>query len=80
MNAESGSGWALVTGASSGLGVEFARLLAARGRNLVLVARSVEALETLAAELTAAHRVAVRVAALDLSQPGAAIELKQRTD
>ena len=78
--ADEGGGWALVTGASSGLGVEFARLLAARGRNLVLVARSAEALETLAAELTAAHRVVVRVVVLDLSQRDAVIELKRRTD
>lgn len=80
MSAARERGWALVTGASSGLGVEFAHLLAARGRDLVLVARSAGALESLATGLSAAHRIAVRVEALDLSQPAAALELKRRTD
>jgi short-subunit dehydrogenase len=57
---------ALVTGASSGLGEEFARQLARRGWNLVLVARRKERLESLAASLSAVHRVAVDVLAADL--------------
>jgi hypothetical protein len=72
--------WALVTGASGGLGAEFAQLLAERGCNLVLVARSAEALTVLAETLARAHGVAVHVEVLDLALPDAAAELKRRTD
>jgi len=60
--------WALVTGASSGIGLEFSRALAARGLNLVLVARRLPRLEELARTLTAEHRVEVRSVQCDLSQ------------
>ncbi len=53
--------WALVTGASSGFGEEFARQYAAQGRPLVLVARRQEKLETLATELRETYRVDVIV-------------------
>jgi uncharacterized protein len=62
---------ALVTGASSGLGVDFARELARRGSNLVLVARREERLKQLQGELQAAHRVKVMVVTLDLGDPQA---------
>jgi short-subunit dehydrogenase len=59
---------ALVTGASSGLGAEFARQLAASGTNLILVARRRERLETLAEELGEKNSVAVDVVPADLSK------------
>ena len=61
----------LITGASSGIGVEFARQLAARGSNIVLVARRKERLEALAAELEAAHGIRAWAIPLDLTLPDA---------
>ncbi len=65
---------ALVTGASSGIGIELARELARHGHDLVLTARSVAPMEALAAELAAAGATATIIAA-DLSKPGAAARL-----
>lgn len=62
---------ALVTGASSGLGTEFALQLAARGHDLVLVARSRDRLEEIAAELAVLHGVKTHVVVQDLAQPDA---------
>ncbi len=66
---------ALVTGASSGLGAEFARQLAAMNYDLVLVARSTDALQALADELQQKHGAQSIVLACDLSQPHAAQSL-----
>jgi short-subunit dehydrogenase len=71
---------ALVTGASSGLGVAFARHLAAHGADLVITARREENLRALAAELSARHGVKVDVIALDLAEPTAAKTLFDRTE
>src|SRR5712691_8221746 len=65
----------LITGASSGIGLELARLFAAGGYGLVLVARSGGRLEELASELRSRHGVAVRVMAADLARPESPEEL-----
>ncbi len=62
----------LITGASMGIGAAFAQALAARGANLVLVARSREKLDALAQELARAYGVRAEVIPADLSRPGAA--------
>jgi hypothetical protein len=62
---------ALVTGASSGLGVDFARELARRGCRLVLVARREELLKQLQAELQASHGITAIVMTVDLGDPEA---------
>ena len=62
---------AVITGASSGLGAEFARQLAARGADLVLVARDEAALAAVAAEIEERYTVAVEVLPADLLDPDA---------
>lgn len=68
---------ALVTGSSSGIGRELARLLAADGFDLVLTARNAAALDELARELSARHSVSVRGIADDLADPAAPQRLFQ---
>ena len=70
--------WALVTGASSGLGVALATELAARGYRLVLTARSEAALQAVAATLAQRHGTACAVEAIDLGVSGSAGVLHQR--
>ncbi|MBL4711221.1 MAG: SDR family NAD(P)-dependent oxidoreductase [Gammaproteobacteria bacterium] len=63
--------WALVTGASSGIGKEIARQLASKGFNLVLVARRKKILDELACDIKINNRVETLIVASDLSRPGA---------
>src|SRR5206468_3983153 len=70
--------WVLVTGASSGFGEEFARQYAKQGRSLVLVARRLDRLQTLAEALRQQYRVDVVVEQVDLSDLAAVIQLHQR--
>ncbi|MCD9026762.1 SDR family NAD(P)-dependent oxidoreductase [Luteimonas sp. BDR2-5] len=67
--------WALVTGASGGLGAAFAALLAEQGLNLVLAARNRDKLDALAAELRSRHGVDVVSHSVDMTLAGAAPEL-----
>jgi len=64
--------WAVVTGASSGLGAEFAKQLSGAGLNVVLVARREERLNALAQELEQTYSIRTRVVAADLSDQLAA--------
>jgi uncharacterized protein len=63
--------YSLITGASSGIGECFARELAAQGKNLLLVARSGDKLESLATELKTAHSILAEPLVMDLGEPGA---------
>jgi hypothetical protein len=69
---------ALVTGASGGLGAEFARQLAAMGCKLILTARRLERLQALKDELQKQHRIEVELIAMDLGAPDAALALHER--
>lgn len=64
--------WALVAGASEGVGASFAEALAARGLNVVLVARRQDVLDDVAAGIRATHGVETRTLVLDLAAPDAA--------
>ncbi len=69
----------LITGASSGIGAAFARKLSARGRNVLLVARSEDKLIALCNELGRLTSIRAQYVALDLQQPEAAAQLFEET-
>ncbi len=71
--------WALVTGATAGIGAEFARQLAARGLNLVIVAPADERPDAFAAELRQTNGVEVRPVAVDLTRLDFVVVLRQAT-
>jgi short-subunit dehydrogenase len=70
--------WVLITGASSGFGEEFARQYAEQGHPLVLVARRLDRLQTLAQALRRRYRIDVVVEPVDLSDIAAVLQLRQR--
>jgi short-subunit dehydrogenase len=70
----------VITGASSGIGAAFARKLATRGRNVLLVARSEDKLVTLCNELGRLSGIRAEYVALDLIAPGAAVQLFEETE
>jgi short-subunit dehydrogenase len=72
--------WGIVAGASEGLGAEYAKQLAVRGLNLVLVARRTELLQSLALELSTKYDIETQTIALDLSEPDATDRIAQATD
>ncbi|MFM8475224.1 MAG: SDR family NAD(P)-dependent oxidoreductase, partial [Planctomycetaceae bacterium] len=63
--------WALVTGASSGIGAEFAVQLASRGMHLILAARRKELMTQLATDLNKRHGTHCHVVTIDLADPDA---------
>lgn len=72
-------GWAVVTGASAGIGEAFARALAAEGVNLVLSARREDRLRSLADALETRHSIQTRVVPLDLALDGGPVRLAEAT-
>src|SRR5579862_3607682 len=72
--------WAVVTGASSGLGIALAAGLAQRGHNLILVARREQPMRALALRLERDHHIKVVVQVLDLGDLDNVVTLQQRLD
>lgn len=71
---------AAITGASAGLGVEFARQLAGRGFDLLLIARRLDRLEALAAELSSRHSITAQAVAADLTGEDGLALVEKRLD
>ncbi len=77
--AECKGDWALVTGASSGIGAEFCRHLAAAGINIFMVARRKQLLEDLSSELISQYKIQTRILLIDLGEFGSAFKVKEAT-
>jgi short-subunit dehydrogenase len=71
--------WAIVAGASEGIGATYAEELAARGLNLVLVARRAEILQLLASELSTNYNIETRIIPLDLAASTAVDQITEQT-
>jgi uncharacterized protein len=71
--------WGIVAGASQGLGAEYAGQLAERGLNLVLVARRLDLLKELAAQLTSRYGIRTKILELDLADADAAEQIVRHT-
>src|SRR6266540_5009373 len=71
--------WAIVAGASEGIGATYAEALAARGLNLVLVARRSELLQSLSSELSTKYNVETKIIVLDLAAPDAVEQIAENT-
>src|ERR1700757_739451 len=80
INAHRFGPWAVVTGASSGIGREFANQLAAAGINVVLVARRLDMLQDLGTALAERYGVDYRAVGVDLSDPGALTPIAEATN
>ncbi len=72
--------WAVVTGASEGIGAAFAMQLASKGLNLVLVARRADRLEAMSTELAKRFRIEVRIQPADLANKSSALGLFNNTE
>jgi len=70
--------WALVTGASSGIGADFVRQLAEKGMNIILTARRIHSMEAIAMEVEEAYGVKTQVIGQDLIEPDAVDIIKNR--
>ena len=71
--------WALITGASKGIGLEFSRQVASKGLNVVLVARSDDRLKDLASSIETEYPVKVRIVVADLTDPTGMARLLEGT-
>lgn len=71
--------WALIAGASEGVGAAYARAIAERGLNVALLARRQEVLDEVASSIRSASGVETRTLAIDLSEPHAAAEVLEET-
>ncbi len=69
--------WAIVTGASSGIGVEFAKQLGEMGFNLILIARRLENMEALGADLKSQFGIQYKALSIDLAKEGFYAEIEQ---